>query len=131
MKALIIVVVLLMPVTALSQSRSDSVGVFTTADEMPEYPGGLSAVFALLRNNLNIPLDGIEVAGCITFYLKFIVYEDGSVHDATLSRRNENREIWNREAQRVAELMSQWRPGKVNGKPVKCYYRLPIRIRIA
>ena len=31
------------------------------------------------------------------------------------------------EARRVADLMPKWKPGKQSGKPVNCYYMLPVK----
>jgi TonB family protein len=60
--------------------------------------------------------------------VKFIVTEDGSVTDITISK-GVSKEI-DEEALRVMRMMPKWKPGRQNGKPVKVYFTLPIQFKL-
>lgn len=98
------------------------------ADEMPEYVGGMDAMYSFLRNELQYPeearVNGIQG----TVLLEFVIERDGSVSNIKplVSLFPE----CDAEAVRVVKKMPKWRPGKQDGKPVRCYFNLPIRFTL-
>jgi len=126
-KRLIVILLLITCGAILAQQKVDKVEIYTITEEVPEYPGGSSAMMKFFMENLSLSSKGSK-AGCVTLHLKFIVYEDGSLHDVAFLIPTEEREGLNTEVQRVIRLMPRWKPGKMNGKVVKCYYSLPLRL---
>ena len=98
------------------------------ADEMPEYVGGMDAMYSFLRKELTYP----EVARINntqgTVLLEFVIERDGSISNVrplvSLSPECDA------EAIRVVKKMPKWKPGKDKDKPVRCYFNLPIRFTL-
>lgn len=98
------------------------------ADEMPEYVGGMDAMYSFLRNELQYPEEARVNGVQGTVLLEFVIERDGSVSNikplVSLSPECDA------EATRVVKKMPKWRPGKQDGKPVRCYFNLPIRFTL-
>jgi protein TonB len=92
-------------------------------DQMPEFPGGADALSRYIVHNFSVP-NYIEEQLSIKVY--FIVDEEGKIGSVSTSDSHDPSII--SEAERVVKNMPAWKPGKVNGRPVKVQYRLPIRI---
>jgi periplasmic protein TonB len=97
-------------------------------NELPEFEGGLPALYRFIRQQTRYPererMDGKQ--GSV--YVRFIVDEEGFVSNVTLLNRAG--EGFDQEALRVIRLLPKFRsPAKVNGKPVKVYYQVPITFR--
>jgi len=97
-------------------------------EQLPEYPGGTDAMYAFLQSQLKYPAqaraDGISGQ---VFY-EFVVEKDGSVKNVkVLSGVHPDLDA---EGMRVLKLMPNWKPGKQNGEPVRCYYNIPVRFTI-
>lgn len=102
--------------------------VYEIVDEMPEFPGGDSALFEFLYGNLKYPeearrdsIQGLAVVG-------FIVEKDGNITNFKVLRSiggGTNHEIVG-----VINLMPKWIPGKENGENVRVNYALPVRFKL-
>lgn len=101
---------------------------FTVVDQMPEFPGGQDALMKYLRDNLRYPEDAREMAIQGKVYLRFVVDETGQVTDVRVLR-SVNSSL-DKESIRVVSRMPPWKPGTLNGKPVKVYYSLPINFKL-
>ncbi len=103
--------------------------VIDIAEVMPEYEGGLEAMYKFIKKEVRYPKSArnIRVEGMV--YVKFVVNSDGSVSDVTVIR-GIHRDC-DAEAARVIKLLSKkWRPGSQNGKPVNVRMVLPIRFQL-
>jgi protein TonB len=86
--------------------------------------GGFDSLAVFLSKNLKYPTlakeNGIE--GRVV--VRFVVEKDGTLTNITLLRKVG----WgcDDEATRLIKQMPNWTPGKMNGKPVRTYYTLPI-----
>ena len=92
------------------------------AEEMPEFPGGPDSLKAFLRQNLKWPIE----YGCWngTVLVEFIVEVDGSItHPRVEVSLYKD---FDEEALRVIKLMPKWKPARAQGKPVRCYYKVPV-----
>jgi periplasmic protein TonB len=58
-------------------------------------------------------------------FIQIIIIKEGKVEDA-LILRSINPELDN-EALRVARTIPNWKPGKINGKPVRTKFTFPVR----
>lgn len=99
-----------------------------TADVMPEFPGGMAALLAFIKKNLNYPAlareEGIE--GRVV--IRFVVNASGEIEGAKVEKAIGGG--CDKEGLRVVNAMPKWKPGKVNGHNVKVYYTLPITFKL-
>lgn len=117
----------------------DKDGVYLVVPEGPEYPGGSSALFEFIKNTMVYPAAAVKDSIQGRVIVQFIVEEDGSitnpvvVKSSGLNRNQANSSIFNQldaEAIRIISVMPKWNPGKVEGKPCRVRYNLPINFRI-
>ena len=92
------------------------------AEEMPEFPGGPDSLNAFLMRNLQWPIGYGCASG--TVLVEFIVEKDGAVTHPTISVSLGP--AFDNEALRVVNLMPRWKPARAQGKPVRCYYTIPV-----
>lgn len=104
-----------------SASQNPDDVVFTVTEKFPEFPGGPAAFHKFLNENMKMP-EGFE--GKNRVLMRFKVLKDGTLTDFTLLKPS--REDCDKEALRVMKLSPKWIPAENNGKPVSCYYNLPI-----
>lgn len=104
-----------------STSQNPDDEVFTVTEKFPEFPGGPAAFHKFLNENMKMP-EGFE--GKNRVLMRFKVLKDGTLTDFTLLKPS--REDCDKEALRVMKLSPKWIPAENNGKPVSCYYNLPI-----
>lgn len=133
--------------------------VFTVVDEMPEFPGGQDAMYKYLSTNTNYPILARDCDCQGRVFVSFVVDKDGAITDAVVVKGapkcgtkscvdatgvvvpcdgNEAKQTWtcdmsellDKEALRVIKSMPNWKPGKINGKPVKVKYTLPIKFTL-
>jgi TonB family protein len=104
-------------------SSTDS-SIYNVPEEMPQYPGGTSALLSFIGANLKYPADAKEnkVEGKV--FIQFVVNSEGKVQDAKVVKRLSS--SCDNEALRVVNMMGRWIPGKQKGKPVNVKYTLPI-----
>ncbi len=94
----------------------------------PQYPGGMSAFYEMVSENLRTP--AIEPENDITLkvYITFVIEKDGSLSDIKVIR--DAGYGMGQEAKRVIALSEKWSPGIIDGKPVRARYTLPITVNI-
>jgi periplasmic protein TonB len=99
--------------------------IFQVVEQMPEYPGGTSALFKWINKNIKYPDIARENGITGVVMVTFVVDGDGSIKKATIARGLDPN--CDAEALRVIREMPKWKPGKQGGKPVRVYFTLPIR----
>ena len=91
--------------------------------EQPEFIGGKEAFYKYVGQNYKVP----DVAGLKgTIYISFVVETNGTLTDIKCLR-----DIGfdsGKEAIRVLKASPIWKPGTIDGQPVRCQYQLPIMI---
>ena len=102
--------------------------VFDVVEQMPEFPGGMEALFKYMAENMKYPEDAKkqQVEGRVL--VQFIVETDGSVSNTEVLMR-----VFpslDAEAVRVISGMPKWIPGKQNGKVVRVKYTIPVSFRL-
>lgn len=92
--------------------------------EMPQFPGGESAIRKLITKNLSYPAFALKngIQGKVFVY--FVVQEDGSIGNIAISKSVHP--TLDGEAVRVIKNMPKWIPGTKDGKAVKVAYIVPI-----
>ena len=101
---------------------------YISAEVMPEYPGGNQAVLEYLRTQIKYPTVCREnrIEGRVV--VSFTINKDGSITDLQVVRGVHP--ALDSEAVRVVSNMQAWRPGYINGKPVRVRYSIPINFRL-
>ena len=111
-----------------SAPEPDENGVYTTVDDMPEFPGGMVAMLDYMRRNIEYPAEAREAKIEGRVIVRFIVNEDGHLSD--IEATTSVNEILSREALRMVSTMPNWKPGSNRGFPVKVRYSLPVNFRL-
>lgn len=98
--------------------------IFTAVQQNPEFPGGQSAMYKFLGENIKYPAAAqrANVAGRV--FVKFVVEKDGSIGNVEVMKG-----IGfgcDEEAIRVIKSMPKWNPGRQNGKNVRVFYNMPV-----
>ncbi len=102
--------------------------IYTAVENIPEYPGGMEALMRYLSMNIRYPEEAMKADIQGRVIVKFVVNQDGSVSDAEVVRGVD--ESLDKEALRIVSTLPKWTPGTVNGKPVDCYFNLPINFKL-
>lgn len=102
--------------------------VYTFVEQMPEFPGGQSALLAYLQKNIRYPNDAREQGIQGKVFLSFVVDEAGRVKDVDVKKGVHP--SLDKEALRVVKAMPLWKPGKHEGKPVAVRFTLPISFKL-
>ncbi|NPA33756.1 MAG: energy transducer TonB [Chlorobi bacterium] len=98
-------------------------------EEMPEFPGGEEALINYVYKNFQYPKECEEIGAQGTIVVNFVVEKDGSVSNIRILRGIDC-EAAHQEAIRVVKSMPKWKPGRQQGRPVRVYFNLPIRVII-
>lgn len=101
---------------------------YITAQEMPSFPGGESAMIKFIMDNVRYPSDALQNGIEGTVYLQFVVTATGDIDRIVVTRKANP--LLDAEAERVVSIMPKWRPGKQDGNPVAVYFSLPVVFRI-
>jgi TonB family protein len=102
--------------------------VFTVVEEQPEFPGGISAMYEFIGNNMNYPEAAIKANVEGRVFLSFVVTETGTVEDILVLKGLGYG--CDAEAVRVLSKFPKWTPGKQNGMLVNVRYNLPINFQL-
>lgn len=97
-------------------------------EDEPQFPGGLDALMKYLSKNIRYPEQAKKdnIQGKV--YVTFVVEKDGSINGAKILRGVGGG--CDEEALRVVNAMPKWEPGKLQGKPVRVQYNLPIVFKL-
>ncbi len=99
-----------------------------TFEKLPVFPGGERELLKFLAENIRYPPLALENDIQGTVVLRFVVNEDGQMTNMVLIR-----DIGGgcgQEALRIMNSMPCWKPGEINGHPVKMRFDLPVRFRV-
>jgi protein TonB len=103
--------------------------IFLSAEQMPEYQGGVAALSKFLQKNLRYPSTAANNGIGGRVYIQFIVGKDGSINQVDVLRGLGFG--CDEEAQRVIKLMPRWNPGKQSGRAVSVKFTLPISFQLS
>ena len=102
--------------------------VYDVVEEMPQFPGGPSALFDYLSRNVKYPVAAEENGVQGRVITTFVVERDGSIVDVKVVKSVDP--SLDNEARRVVRSMPRWIPGKQNGSPVRVQYTVPVTFRL-
>ncbi|WP_118972697.1 energy transducer TonB [Taibaiella koreensis] len=92
--------------------------------ERPQYPGGDAALKRYLCLNLRYPNKAIDQKIQGEVVVSFLIDEQGHISDIAATKGIGYG--CDEEAIRVVKAMPKWQAGRLNGKPVKMTYNLPV-----
>lgn len=131
-KGLQILMILVFSVSFGQQTQDLKIGektsketIYTTTEQAAEFPGGIMK----FRREFSDKFDASAIKGKGKFSceLTFVILENGQISNIDAKG---NDYAFNEEAKRTLNYMKDklWKPGKVNGVPVKSTYRLPFNM---
>ncbi|MDI1353967.1 MAG: TonB family protein [bacterium] len=104
--------------------------IFTIVEEQAEFPGGTTAMMKYIQSNIQYPSMAREAGISGKCFLKFVVNETGSISNVEILKGVPGCPDCDKEAIRVIKSMPGWKPAKMTGRAVKCYFNLPINFKI-
>ncbi len=102
--------------------------ILTSADQMPQFPGGVQEMYKFLYQHIKYPAEAREAGISGQVNVKFYVDRNGILKDVHAAKGIGYG--CDDEAVRVVELMNldhRWIPGMHEGKTVSVYFTLPIK----
>jgi periplasmic protein TonB len=115
------------PVTITTEDSGKK--IFTSVEQAPEFPGGLSEFYRFLGMNIRYPEIARKNKTQGRVIIQFIIERDGSVSTINVVR-GVSKEI-DEESVRVLKLSPKWNPGIQNSRPVRVSYTVPISFSLA
>ena len=102
--------------------------IFTSVEQMPQFPGGESALMKFLSSHINYPPMAAEnnVQGKVI--VQFVVDKTGKVGEVKIVR-SVDKDL-DHEAIRVCQALPKFTPGRQNGRPVSVWFTLPIQFKL-
>lgn len=105
------------------QIKTDS--VYTEVEEAAEYPGGING----LRKVISKELDASKIIGrgLVTSETTFIIDQEGRLSDF---KSTGNASLAAEMERVLSSMKKRWIPAKIDGQPVRTYYRIPMRMNL-
>jgi protein TonB len=97
---------------------------YVVVEQMPEFPGGESALRNYLSTSVKYPKIALENGIQGKVYISFVVDTNGGISNVKVTRGIDA--ALDKEAIRVIKAMPKWIPGKQNGQAVRVSFTLPI-----
>lgn len=97
------------------------------AEEMPTFSGDENGFQKYLSENIHYPDSARKAKQGGTVYIAFTVDQTGAVCEVKVLKGITGAPSLNEEAVRVMRASPNWRPGKMNGKPVCTNITVPIK----
>jgi len=110
-------------------TEEDPNKIFTSVEQVPQFPGGLDAFGRYLGKNINYPAVAKENGTQGRVIVSFVCERDGSLTDIKVVRGIGDG--CDEEAVRVIKKSPHWKPGIQNGRPVRVMYSVPISFSLA
>lgn len=111
-----------------SSPNADDDKPFTMVEQMPEFPGGQSAMMSFIAENIKYPEKAMKEGVQGKVYVRFVVNKEGKVEQPQVIRSLSPET--DAEAIRVIESLPRFEPGTQGGKPVSVYYTIPLMFKM-
>lgn len=113
------------PVPDFEELRDDENHVYSFIKHLADFPGGQEGLVRFLKKNVNMDSLSADGGWDDVVYVGMIIEKDGSILYPEVVMNSGNREL-DAEAMRLVNMMSQWKPGTIDG--VKVRNRVLVRI---
>lgn len=124
----IVLMFALISIQTKAQEKKRDSQVFFIVEDMPEYPGGESALREDISEMVKYPDDAKKENISGKVFVTFTVAKDGSVVDSKIARGVHP--SLDKEAIRVIKELPKWKPGKQRGEAVNVQFTLPINFAL-
>ena len=114
----------LLPPDPVAVDDNDRILDYRIVEQLPEFPGGMSAYVKWLSKNLRYPLYARQKKIEGKVLVTFIINTDGSVSDIKVAEPVSP--TLDQEAIRVMRLMPAWKPGIQDDKPCRTMFAVPV-----
>jgi protein TonB len=108
--------------------ESDTNKIYTTADIMPQFPGGDDSLNAFVRKHATFPQKAFKDGISGKVWYTFVIDKKGRLRNVKVI--SSLRKDLDMEGLRVISLMPDWIPGRINGRPVDVNYNFPMEFVI-
>ncbi|MEM9325509.1 MAG: M56 family metallopeptidase [Bacteroidota bacterium] len=112
----------------VSEASKSEDGVYTIAEEQPEFEGGIQQFYGHIASNMSYPKQARQMGIQGKVYVQFVVNKDGTVSDVEVKKGIGAG--CDKEAARVVAESTGWIPGKVDGEPVSVRMIVPILFKL-
>ena len=102
---------------------------FDVVEQMPSFPGGMSALQSYLATHTVYPENAAANGVQGRVIVQIVVEKTGKISDVWVVRSVHP--LLDYEAMRVVRGMPRWNPGMQNGKPVPVKYTVPIAFKLS
>ena len=96
----------------------------TFVEEMAEPFEGYNSIQMFIQDNLIYPEEAKSKGISGKVFIEFVIEEDGTITNIKVLVGVHP--LLDEEAMRVVGMFPKWKPCKNKGKPVRCYYQLPV-----
>jgi len=110
-------------------TEEDPNKIFTSVEQVPEFPGGPDAFNKYLGNHIKYPAVARENNTQGRVIVTFVCERDGSLTDVRVVR--DIGDGCGDEAVRVIKGSPKWKPGIQNGRPVRVQYSVPVSFTLS
>ncbi|HEY2582252.1 MAG TPA: TonB family protein [Mucilaginibacter sp.] len=110
-------------------TEEDPNKIFTSVEQVPEFPGGIEKFYAYLSKSIRYPAVARENGTQGRVIVSFVCEKDGSLTDIKVARGIGDG--CDEEAVRVLRASPKWKPGIQNGRAVRVAYSVPISFTLA
>jgi len=110
-------------------TEEDPNKIFTSVEQVPEFPGGLDGFGRYLQKSIRYPAVARENGTQGRVIVSFVCERDGSLTDIHVARGIGDG--CDEEAVRVIRASPRWKPGIQNGRPVRVAYSVPISFTLS
>ena len=102
--------------------------IFMNVEQMPEFPGGQTALLKYIARNTNYPdtCKRYNITGKV--FVTFVVEKDGAVNEVEILRSVDK--YLDAEALRVIRSLPRFKPGTKRGKAVRVRFTVPINFTL-
>ena len=114
--------------TASAGGGEGEAKVFTYVEQMPIFPGGEAALQRYILDHFKYPQVSLEDGVQGTAMVRFVVNENGSVGEVQILKGLDS--YCDKEIKRVISALPRFTPGRQQGKPVKVWFQIPVRLTI-
>jgi TonB family protein len=102
--------------------------MYVVVEENPSYPGGLGALYQFLQANLQYPESARQNKVEGTVLVQYTIDKEGVIRQAKVMR-GVSPEL-DREALRLTNLITGWKPATQNGKSLKRVVTMPVQFNL-
>ena len=104
--------------------------IYEFVEEPAEFPGGASAFFPFVKENLKYPENARKNKIEGKCFLQFVVQKDGSISNVKVKKGVPDCPECDAEAIRLVKSMPNWSPGKNYSQEVNSLFSLPIAFKL-